>query len=240
MPAHRIKIYLPLIFSFTFYCCHSTDAPPPNELQKDGGMVFHADSIARDLRFRVTTADLILRAGRDFSSEQVKELSPDDKTYSHGGIAVREKDEVYIYHVEPDYYYQKDKVRKEPLDSFIDHRHNEGFALARYSMDSLERTKFITFLEDKYRKQIPFDMSFDLASDDKMYCSEMIKKGLEAATNRRILIEPIPLNDRSKYKQIKQYFKMEEREFAQRPILPIDRLFLHPSCTIIQRYEYLR
>jgi hypothetical protein len=46
------------------------------------------------------------------------------------------------------------------------------------------------------------------------------------------------MNDKSKYKIIKQYFKLQEKQFVNREIIPIDRLYLNPSCTIIKRFTY--
>jgi hypothetical protein len=237
--------YLPLLIFAAFtghllLSCGSNDITSPIGESTSPRENAYIDSLINDVKSQVQNGDLLLRTGRDFSSEQVRDMSTVDKTYSHGGITIVENNRIYVYHVEPDYYHIKDKVRKEPIDSFIDVKNNAGFGLARYRMDSTEKAQFTAYLEEQYQKQIPFDMSFELSSDDSMYCSEMISKGLSLATEGRIQIKPIPLEDRSKFKQIRQYFKLQDNQFIHRPIIPIDRLFLHPACTLIRRYEYLR
>jgi hypothetical protein len=66
----------------------------------------------------------------------------------------------------------------------------------------------------------------------------MIRKGLYKATGGRVSIEVQRLTDKSKYKIIKQYFKVPEKRFANMEIIPIDRLYLNPQCEMIQRYTY--
>jgi hypothetical protein len=194
-------------------------------------MITNARQLIRD-------GDLVLRTGNDFSSEQVKQFSRKDKTYSHGGIAFHDSGDIYIYHVVPDYYHVTDKVRKEKLDSFCNPAQNLGFAVARYQMDPAEITVFRGYLNEQYRKQIPFDMTFNLRSDDSMYCSEMIKKGLILATKDRIHIENEKMLDRSKYKLIMQHLKMKEKQFAGTEYVPVDHLFVRPDCQVIRRYLY--
>jgi hypothetical protein len=81
-------------------------------------------------------------------------------------------------------------------------------------------------------------MQFALETDDKMYCSEMIKKGLARSTHNRIVIETDRLNDRTKYRLIERHFKLKEKQFANREIVMVDRLFLNPHCTIIKKYRF--
>lgn len=191
-----------------------------------------------EMKAKIKDGDLVLRTGTDFSSEQVKGFNKLDKTYSHGGIAVRDSGDVYVYHVTPDFFHVKDKVRKEKLDSFCNPAENLGFAHARYNLDTAETKAFIQYLDQQYRKKIPFDMGFRLRTDDSMYCSEMIKKGLLLATRNRIEITNDKFDDRSKFKVIRQHLKLKDKDFADKEFVPIDHLFLNPNCTVIKRYVF--
>jgi hypothetical protein len=140
--------------------------------------------------------------------------------------------------VEPDYYHLRDRVRKESLDSFLDPTHNLGFALARYELQTTEITNLISYLETQYIRKIAFDMNFDLKTDDSLYCSEMIQKGLSQATQGRIRILTMPLDDRSKYKLIQRYFKLPVESFAHRLFIPIDQLYLNKYCRVLFRKTF--
>lgn len=240
-----MKRHLPSILVFTaalFAAACGNHSPAP---EADTGNFIDIPAIRNDndsmvaaIKLQLQPGDLLLRRGTDFSSEQVRDMSKEDKSYSHGGIAVLDSGQWKVYHVEPDFYYVRDKVRKEPLDSFLNSAHNSEFALGRYQLDSLERLQFLDYLEVQYRKGVAFDMSFDLKTDDKMYCSEMIRKGLLNASSGRIQIEIQRLNDKRKYKIIKQYFKVPEKRFANMEIIPIDRLYLNPACTLLNRSTF--
>lgn len=236
--SYRILLLLSL-WATAFSCSEpSTPTAPKEELIDVTSMHSVNDSLIIDIKKKVKTGDLVLRTGRDFSSEQVRDMSKQDKTYSHGGIVVIENDSILVYHVEPDFLYVKDKVRKEPIDSFISIDHNYGFGLARFDLSEKEIGSFVKYMEAQYQNKVAFDMTFDLKTNDKMYCSEMISKGLRSSSNGRIQIEIQRLTDKSKFKIIKQYFKVPEKRFVNMEIIPIDRLYLNPACTILNRYTY--
>ena len=196
------------------------------------------DSLVKLAKSLVKSGDLLLRTGNDYASDEIKAFSKQDKTYSHGGIAVVDSSGIYVYHIEPDFNYVNDKVRKEPLDSFCDPAKNLGFAIGRYDLKEEENKSFLLYLQKRFEDKVAFDMSFDLKSDHHMYCSEMIRKGLLSATNNRISIKVDKLDDRRKYKLIKQYFKVPEQRFANMDVVMIDQLYLNPNCTLIQKFTF--
>ena len=234
----KVTLFLSLIVLIV--ACKDEAPPPDPAIAERLRIKLVNDTIILRARQIIQTGDLVLRTGTDFSSDQVKDLSLTDKTYSHGGIALVQNDSIYIYHVEPDYYYITDKVRKEPLDSFCNPEKNYGIGIARYNLSDVEKQKFIDYLDEQYQKKIPFDGRFLLNTNDSMYCSEMIKKGLSLATSDRITIEPIRFNDRRKFRLIKRYFKLREEQFVNREIVPIDHLYLNPECTLLKKYVYLK
>ena len=228
-------LLLLVLFCYTNFCCQENNK---QQYLAESKRAATNDSILSEARTLIQSGDLILRTGTDFSSDEVKTISPDDKTYSHAGIAVKEENQVYVYHVEPDYYYINDKVRKELLDSFCNPSKNLGIGIARYNLREEQRIAFIHYIDSQYRKKVPFDIHFKLDTDDSMYCSEMILKGLATATSGELMLPTLRFNDKSKFKIIRQYMKLEEKDFVNREIIPIDRLFLNPRCRVLKRYLY--
>ena len=186
----------------------------------------------------IKTGDLILRTGADYSSEHIRQFSRQDKTYSHAGIAQIDSGRIFVYHIEPAAHGKDNMVRKELLDSFCKQSSNLGFGIARYQMNKDEMLRFIQYMEKQYLNNVSFDMDFDLATDDKMYCSEMIKKALHQATNGKVCIETDPLNSKMHYKLIRKYFGKNESEVANKDVVAIDRLFLNQHCKIVRQYSY--
>ena len=234
----KVKVILiSILLSFLNWCCSETqavDASQAADINK------HNLSLINESKQLIRTGDLVLRTGNDYASEQVKDMSATDKTYSHGGIAVVENNEVYVYHVEPDFNHINDKVRKEKLDSFFNPGHNLGFAIGRYDLNDTEIKDFISYLNHQYEKKVAFDMTFKLSTDDSMYCSEMIRKGLAISTGDRVLLDIGRIVDKDKYKIIRKYFKMPNEQIAKTKIIPIDHLFLHKDCTILKRFVFLQ
>lgn len=231
-----IKKSILLALLYVLMACGATEKPGEQDKRNlihsgNAAMIAEASEI-------IQSGDLILRTGSDFSSEQIKRFSKKDKTYSHAGIAVIDSGITFVYHIEPDFKKINNRVRIEKLDSFCNPAVNIGFGIARYKMGHDERDEFLNYLKEQYINQVVFDMNFDLTTNDEMYCSEMIKKGLFYATNGKIIIEADRLNDKSKYKLIKQYFGVKEERFANMEIIPIDHLFLNPHCTMIKEFVF--
>lgn len=222
--------------------CNSTGettAHPLDEIAVEVQQVKKAnDSMIQEARQLIQSGDLVLRTGTDYASEQVKALSKQDQTYSHAGIALVNSGRVYIYHVEPDNQHIHDKVRKELLDSFCNPAKNLGFAVARYTLTDEQKAKLLAYMDKQYQQQVPFDKHFDLETDDQLYCSEMIKKGLAQATGNQIVVATDRITDRNKFKLIKRYFKLTEKQIVTHDLVPIDRLYLNPSCTVLKRYPF--
>jgi len=73
-------------------------------------------------------------------------------------------------------------------------------------------------MDEYYRRGVEFDFDFDMYTDDKMYCSEMIYKALLLATNNE---NYIPLS-----------------HVIEKPYVAIDNLYLNDHCNLIFCFNY--
>jgi len=86
-------------------------------------------------------------------------------------------------------------------------------------------------------KGLRFDSAFSLASDDRMYCSEMISKAVTTATGKRIFIEPVELTMvEASFLTIHTHLPLAYTSHLR--ILPIDALYVNPFCRLIKKYDY--
>lgn len=138
-----------------------------------------AFSTIRQERSTVISGDLIMRTGNDFTSDVLRKLSLRDKTYSHSGIASLENDTLFVYHAMGGEWNPDKKIRRDPFLLFCNPYENRGFGIFRYSLNENETAHFLSNIKTYYQQEIPFDMQFDLATDDKMYCTELIYKALD-------------------------------------------------------------
>jgi hypothetical protein len=79
---------------------------------------------------------------------------------------------------------------------------------------------------------------YELKTDNKLYCSEMIYKVLKKVTNDRIVIEQsyIPQN---MHHLISVYFKkyyFNKNIIGSRKIIAIDNLYNNPHCRLLMKF----
>ncbi len=119
------------------------------------------------------SGDIIFRDGRGVISSAFRRLSLTDPRYSHAGIIHKENGVVYVYHILGGERNPNNKMRKDLLSYFCSPLQSNSFAV--YRMD--QNGKKIDSLAAYYfLKKLEFDTGFNLATDNKMYCTELIYK----------------------------------------------------------------
>jgi hypothetical protein len=199
------------------------------------------DLIIREAKLTIRSGDVIFRSGRDFTSYRIRELSENDNTYSHAGIARVIDTTVLVYHiVPPDIDEQKadSVIRLESLELFVQPAKNAGFGIGRYNITRDEAVKMITYLDSLKKQQVSFDYLFDLNTTDKIYCSEMVDNALRMATGNRIMAQRKKM-DPQKAKKIALYLKAPVVEVMKREYIPIDNLYNNIHCKRVGNYVFV-
>ena len=187
----------------------------------------------------IREGDLVLRCGNDLISESLSEFSQQEKLYSHSGVAVMDNGTMYIYSnmagdINPD-----ELMRRDPVDSFISPVHNVAVGIYRYDITATELEKLKAIIHDHYNNKLPFDMNFDLSTDDKMYCAEMIAKSVERATGSRISFSKSLITPALKEKYLKKLLEKKVIPSAkvadQREYLALDNLYMNPHCSEVKK-----
>jgi hypothetical protein len=162
----------------------------------------------------VQSGDLILRTGRDYTSEVMRRLSHRDKTYSHCGIASIENDSVFVYHAIGGEWNPDQKLRRDLFALFCNPYENRGFGIYRYSFNQEQKKEILQNARKFYKAGIMFDMQFNLDTDDRMYCSEFV------------------------YKAIKPALKLKTTTINHITFVAIDNLFPDTDCNEIKRVRF--
>lgn len=190
-----------------------------------------------DGQTRLKEGDLVVRMNRDPSSRFIKYFNHKDKNYSHSGIVLFEHGYPYVYHIIDGEENPDQKMRRDSLSHFCNPRKNVGYGIYRYDMSVAEIYKLKDIVHDWYGKGLRFDSAFSLATDDKMYCSEMISKAVTEATGKRIFIEPVRLN-MAEAGFLTAYTHLPISYTNGLAIIPIDALYVNPFCHLIKKYVY--
>ncbi len=74
---------------------------------------------------------------------------------------------------------------REPFEKFVSAIDNNAFGIYR-PVEEVIKNKVVTASKKIYAAKIPFDMKFDLTTDDKLYCAEFVIKTFEHASQDKI------------------------------------------------------
>ncbi len=177
-----------------------------------------ASVIIDTIRPYIQSGDLVLRTGNDFTSESLRQMNRRNQDYSHCGIASMEAGKVYIYHALGGEFNPDQKIRRDELAYFADPAGNRGIAVYRYNFTAAEKSGLVDAARQLQRAGIMFDMQFDLASNDRMYCAEYIYKCLLISSKGKIRCST-------------SYLKAFE-------FVGVDDLFLYPGCRNVETIVY--
>lgn len=186
--------------------------------------------------------DLVLRCGNDMVSYSLRDFSQTDKTYSHTGIALLTDSGMYVYHNMAGDLNPAEVMIREPADSFLAPEYNTAIGVYRYRLSDKEKSELKKIVLEHYKNKLPFDMNFDLSTDDKMYCVEMIAKAVEKATRQKIRFSKSIVNNDLKNKYLKMALQKNilpsAKSAEQREYLAIDNLYLNPHCRQVYKHVF--
>jgi hypothetical protein len=139
-----------------------------------------------NLKQKVVSGSIITRTGTDFTSQTFKSFNQRDKTFSHCGIASIENDSIFVYHAIGGEFNPDQKIKREYFDYFADPGSNNRLGLYIFDFKTLSPTLLVKEARRLYKRDIKFDMDFDLRTDDRMYCAEYVAKCLSMASGNKV------------------------------------------------------
>jgi Permuted papain-like amidase enzyme, YaeF/YiiX, C92 family len=181
--------------------------------------------------------DLVLRLNTDPGSQYIKNFNRQDKSYSHAGIVIVENGYPYVYHIVNGEENPDEKLRKDSLHRFCNPRRNYGYGIYRYQLATVEMKRLKQLLHQWYKQGIYFDSSFNLKTDNRMYCSEMISKALTRVTRKRIkTATTAPTTAEATF--FSAFMRLPFSYTSTLRVVTIDNLYLHPACYMVKRFDY--
>lgn len=133
------------------------------------------DLLLRSVKFH--DGDLIFRRGKSMASQAVL-LTDHNSMYSHVGMICMIGQVPYVIHAVPgESGSGPEEIKCEKLTSFLDFEKASRGGLYRLSQpDSPAIGKALQQAKQAFDKRVKFDEEYDLKSDDKLYCTELIWK----------------------------------------------------------------
>ncbi len=228
-----------LILFYSFYSCSSKTIKqePTSVVSNTPTSYIDPYVMINEGEVLLKEGDLVVRLNQDPTSQFIKNFNRQDKSYSHAGIVLFEQGHPFVYHIVNGEENPDEKLRKDSLSQFCDPRKNLAYGIFRYGMDADEIRKLKILIYKWYTKEVQFDPTFNLKTNDKMYCSEMIRKALARVTNKRILIETTDITT-TEARFFSAYTHLPFSYTSKLQIVSIDNLYKNPSCFLIKEYNY--
>ena len=138
--------------------------------------------------------DLIFRRGRSVESHVV--LASDHKSnFSHVGIIYIENHVPFVIHAVPgENKGGKDYIKKELVEDFLLPDKASEFAIYRTDFPQEINDQAAINAHLYYLHKLIFDDKYDLSTDDKLYCTELIIKAFQHARQNTWNINTTTLN----------------------------------------------
>lgn len=145
---------------------------------RDGLEAMIADGQTMPYRIAaLQTGDLVFRQGRSLES-RASSVTNAHTSFSHVGIVLREGENVWVVHAVPnDDSRHPSAIHQEPFGIFVGMSQASSWKVVRRpGLSDNDRQVVQHELLQWKAKQPEFDWAFDLASDDKVYCTELAIK----------------------------------------------------------------
>jgi len=133
-------------------------------------------------KLNLQSGDLIFRRGISIES-QIVLLTDQESDFSHVGMIYKIKGEVFVIHTVP----REDDadpgyIKLESIDEFLSEGKADRLAVYRLIQNSSEKINIASsYAYNCYIKNYRFDNNYDLVSDKKLYCTELIWKAYKLA-----------------------------------------------------------
>ena len=228
---HRLHLQILVVAIFILASCHQKNKQPDNKSEDKKialAAIIHAKKLLRD-------GMLVTRSDDDFESLTLQNFSTKERVYSHSGIVLKEDIGYVVYHCMTGIENPDGIMRRQPFDSFVTPLQKTGFGIFQYQLSNVEINHFRQLVQRDFIAKTPFDNSFNLLTDDSLYCTEMIYKNLKTATNRRVIL-PTSILHNFKPKIIG--YKFSKAFYKKFEYIGMDDLYINSFCKEILRVKY--
>lgn len=144
--------------------------------------------------------DLIFRKGKGFFSDYFSSAGNLKSPYSHVGIIKVAGGKIFVIHTEANEFTGEGYAKKEPLETFLsDENASTGAIFRLKELSRYAGGKVIDVAEEYVKNRVPFDTEFNLTSEDRLYCTELVwitfkKSGIDIVKSFDKISFPLAIN----------------------------------------------
>lgn len=137
---------------------------------------------SKQMTFTLHEGDIVLRRGKSMISQLLRRTSLHDKTFSHAGIVYNDSGRWKVLHAIGGEGSSHDGVCSEDWEQFCSEKETDTVAVFRLTDDFRMAHQFVASAISLGKQCSGFDANFDLSTDNKLYCTELIQKAVYRAS----------------------------------------------------------
>jgi hypothetical protein len=213
-----------LVAIFGFTACRQSSGEQERIIKEKNSRLLLArihlfkTSVLPDVLKTAKNGDIVTRMGTDLTSLMLSRLNPTDTSFSHCGIISMENDTAFVYHAIGGEFNPDQKMRRDPLAEFAHPADSKRLGIFGAAINEDEQKALCSYVKELYKKGLPFDMEFNLATDEKQYCSEMVAKSIGKIIGKKDWVSTL---------------QTESICF-----IPVENIYLNPLVTEKKRFVY--
>ena len=145
-------------------------------------------------------------------------MNMEDKRYSHCGLVQIENGYPFVYHSIGGEDNPDEIIRRDSANFWFSPINNLAFAIYRYNIHDSLKERYMESAQEYYKIKLMFDLDFNLKSDERLYCSEMVYKAIKNTMKDSIFINTV--------------------DNLQRNYVGIDNLYMNPKAKLICQIRF--
>lgn len=130
--------------------------------------------------------DIVLRRGKSLISQLLRRMSLHDQTFSHAGILFKESGKWKVLHAIGGEGSKVDGIRSDDIETYCSVNETDTVAFFRVIGEPKLGQRIVRSALALRMDCTGFDTDFDLTTDDKLYCTEFVRKAIQNASHDRI------------------------------------------------------
>lgn len=166
----------PILF-FTIVCLACKNDSSKSEQQQFSSQKKSNPKYYTELPFNqdlLEKGDIILRRGSGILSNYIISVLKDSLPISHCGIIVKKDSDIHVIHSILREENAIKGITKEPIEDFVQEALLNSLVILRQKQSEKYKLEFVSKAEELLKEAIPFDPMFDIQTQEKMYCTEIV------------------------------------------------------------------
>ena len=172
-------------------CKNSSDVPKSNwkfDKKEEKADTITIKKQLDSINFITKSGDILFRGGTDAESNIIRDFSYNDKIFSHCGIVLPTDSGLRVAHMLGGTTNPAGGLLYSSIEKFLSYPENESAGIYGCALSKKELRKIHQYTDSIKNNNIGFDLKFDLATKQNLYCTEMLVDAIKFAKGNNTIL----------------------------------------------------